>query len=890
MKIHVLVPSGKTIYLELGEIRQVESLKRIIEKKIRVPINKQHLYHAELELKENDKTLGHYGITSEATLCLAMTISIRIKMLTSESYASVMVKTSDSIKEVKTQIEREVGIPPVQQRLVCSGKLLNDDGALSDYNIVNDSEFFVIRRLFHCNISIENSSSGHSFAVKVEPGYTVGSLKAVIATTEGIPVNQQQLKFHDTLLDDSETLKYYDIKWGCRLVLDVSHESCSQIFLRTLKGKTITLEFDANDTIENVKSMIQCKEGIPPKQQRLMFAGKQLRDGTLGANGIQKDNILDLCLCIHGGMIMQIYIKTMTGTTITVEMETNDTVELLKEKIYDKKGIPPDRQRLIFVGMELEDSKTLRYYNIQRETTVHLIIKRLHGEKTVCITVKTHTGKVLCFDLIISEKIEFLKLKIQERECIPKNLQQLYFAGELLDDQKLLRDYRFDFSGENVVYLKCIGNIPVVIQILSGKGRYYDKKISVKVANEMSVFALKLAIEHQKRIPYYFQTLVVEDEVMDDYKTLGSYHIEDKRLLHLSLEAIHPVQLTISVETTSEVIDLPKLGLHTKIEDIKMSSQNVMDSSHTSNEQQCLFYGDTLLDNHKSLQDYMVTDKSTLYLLPQGEIPIFVQATIKGAVTNCFIGVKKNETIAMLKNKIQGKIEVPFDHHLFLSSILLDDSKTVDECRITAACKLNSVGPGEIPIIIKTRFTDIPLGFKPSGTIDTIMETISTSPDLNIPQDKQRLLFHQQPLTSEAIHQKKLIRDFHISAGSTIHLVVVPDELELYVSTPTGNTLTFICLNEDTIRDVKRWIEEREGVPVETQVLPYSDDSRTLQEESIQQSTHLDVGECMDRCSEDLNVSFYSVMIIVWFFKVFLSRCQTLLSKCRVPITSSNEG
>jgi ubiquitin C len=160
-------------------------------------------------------------------------------------------------------------------------------------------------------------------------------------------------------------------------------------------------------------------------------------------------------LIMKGGIPLNI--KLTSGKTFTFEVESSDTVEAIKAVIHDNVGTPIDRQRLIFNGRQLEDVHTLGDYNVQANSTIHLVLRRIrtpspdlvHNERELLyqnmqggLKVKWIVGdKELSMDKDLDDTVLDVKRIINDRTGIPMEKQRLIFKGRQLDDDHLLMDY-----------------------------------------------------------------------------------------------------------------------------------------------------------------------------------------------------------------------------------------------------------------------------------------------------------------------------------------------------------------------------------------------------------------------------------------------------------------
>ena len=608
------------------------------------------------ELNENH-TLSDYGIQRGSVLYLDASVYLPSFTFPSKFSPSqpmsrfpvfvqeegrripIAVQPHTTVADVKTAVERKEQIAVSKQQYIFSGKLLEDNRLVVEYGICRECTLRLVKqRDITLFLKVPNRKT---LTLHQNPSTSIRQFKASIQQSCEIPIDQQRLTFVGKLLEDKRSLRNYDIDNYCTLYVRSDHTYL--IDVKFINGERISLDVQPSEMICNVKSELHVREGTIPEQQELFFGDQKLKDDqTVKSCGISS---MDTLLLVKSSDRASIFVKSITGEVDIVQYSPSKTVADIKVALHGARKIPPKNQSLFFSGVQLEESQTLSQYNIQEQTTIHLVPQfrdcfQLHIE--IC------SERVISLEVSPIHTIENVKLMIWHQLGILPSEQCLYCDNSA--SQMQLRGcqhlHECNLPHQSTLYLlhkPCFLTVKNVTgEDIIQKWPNYPMNTIADIKHELcrredvsaTVESIKLYLDHQE---------------LKDSVSLSSYGVLSA-LLNVCgyLQVITGLRLFVRHYTSGRTVALNYNPRNT----IAQVREQVVECK---GKQTVLTFGDIVLHDTLTLADCNVHEEDLLTLIPES-ILLFV-TTETGMCT--ILDVSLLDSVKDVKNKIHQEWKLP---------------------------------------------------------------------------------------------------------------------------------------------------------------------------------------------------------------------------------------
>lgn len=663
-----------------------------------------------------------------------------------------------------------------------------------------------------------HTAVGKTSTLSVDPHDTIAVVKGKLRAKTNVPPHLQQLLFQGRKLDRDEAtlLSYHVQNWAKILLLPQKAEADTcEIPIKTLSGKSFSVQAKLSDKVEDVCVKIEKKEGIPLEQQQLIYGGKVLDwNTTLDEYSIQQGSALHVVSALSQ---RRVFFKFPASpwtkvSTVPATVLLTDTVGNLVKKIAEKFKIPIDCQQIYFTGKRLEKDQPLSHYSIVSGSVIDIQV--LVPVQKQVVFIKTPAGQQIKVEYLPGDYIASIKQKIYSEMGFEPNRQLLLLAGKPLEDAMTVNSY--NLSNETTLHLLVHAESTDVVE--SGElaeifvRTLAGKVMSLRVGMSDTMGDIKAKIQRTEGVACGQQRLLLKGKPLDDSVILRDYNIETESTFYLAL--------------------MPSLLI---------DDGNSLQTNSTRSRQ---------------IRDATATPK---YL--------YVRNLLGKTIS---IGFHPSDTIRTLKTKISAKEGIPVDHQkLIFHGRNLDDEEIVERCNIEQESNLQLALtiPGEEKLcsvfirILTGKLLTVELPC--SAKVIELKERVHTLEGL--PPAQQKLVLDGVELADEAT-----LDSYHLSMHTTLQLMIaIPEEntsRDIFITTPLGKIVTINVSLGESVREVKAKISKKEGILPAQQKLIFRgkelEDNRLLADCGIERESHLVMIQHLELGTVSVRMPFGEILSI----------------------------
>ena len=752
----------------------------------------------------------------------------------SKGLHSIPVSISDTLEELKYAVYQFQGIPPQWQWITYDGKLLGDmTKTLLHYGIFACGRLLKVdirRRSYHVAQKIfVKPLTGNYITLAVDPSDTISHLKILVCFKTGLPPQIQRLIYAGMQLEDDMSLDEYgvDNESTLHLVTRIPVPEVNKIFVANPTGKKIELAVSPLHPIRHIKLLIYKLTTFPPNSQILLFFGKVLKDDTILQNLYVRDQST-LQLIIRKQVVKKIFVNMLTGGKFTLAVDPLDTIEHVKSLIYNKTGIPPKLQRLIYVLKELQDDITLQEYHVMDESILCLVIQDfkilqpydssligwrfLPQEMLVLpLIIKVMNGQ--CIKIFMNTSTEILVDEVKTSICvetaIPKSLQILKHDGHALDDNKSLSDY--GVCPLDIIDLlislpaKCSQRTELAYQTLNGK---LPKHVAVCIKTLKTLkFWLVSSITNTPPITGGAMGLGITATELEDGKTefkRSSLTVDGVR--RRQSKAYIDLRTAINVKINSRMIFPINVNPWSNLYEMEVILPHIVPQDVFR-----LVYRGVILQKTDAsvIEDYNIENNSTILVTtppPRGSMRIFIVET--GTWDTYMLSVDSSDTLRNTKQQIQEQFGVSANHQqLAYNDQVVENHRTLFDYKIQheSALTLHILPhlPDEqlIEISVNTNLGNFRLLSDDSDRICELKSKV-----LSHQFEQNNLMSEQLSLGNSETGSKHSINR---SKGTSITFYQFQRPEPIYIEIPTLQKLTVDAIATDNITHIMEKLDKK---------------------------------------------------------------------------------